>query len=265
MNNISLPQHELESILFRIEQLENRVPSHIFTGNDVQTLRVQRPLNDETFGQLFDDNDSSYPSGWTESDAAPTTDTNRFGKNWTIFANSSNNTFDYRKQLSITSTEYPTILNGLFTGIGLRSAFFSAAISYQFRISADNSGSPSTNDYIEVEFQYDTSTDLWKVKGSTRSGGTLSSGAFYTLPLTSPETLHVRLYMNKILGGASTTYRAYIGYNHAAQTQMQLRTQSVTGVNFENPWMSIIGNHNSSSDTSILSVGGIDFIGTEQT
>lgn len=125
----------------------------------------------------FRDNTSTYPAGWTEADAPPTTNTDDKYSFWLIGGNSTNTAWDYRRQTSInlesqTANNFTTFMVG---PILIKDGRFTADLNYYFGIYRNNAGAIDTGTYSRARIWWDSANSLWKIIGEERDGSVAHS------------------------------------------------------------------------------------------
>lgn len=120
---------------------------------------------------------ATYPAGWTEVDAPPTTNQNDPNSFWLIGGNNSNTAWDYSRQTSINlesqaANAWTTFMVGPLL---FKDGRFTADISYHFGIYRNNAGAIDTGTYSRVRIWWDSATTLWKLVAEERDGSSAHS------------------------------------------------------------------------------------------
>jgi hypothetical protein len=174
-----------------------------WTGN-VTAVGISQALHhpynltgDATESEHWEDNDASFPAGWTETDAAADTDTDSTYSFWYIQGSSAEVSWDYRRQTAV-DLEVDTTTN-LRIEIGplyFQDAGYSADIDYYFGVYRDNAGI-DVDTFTRVHLQWDSAGSQWRIRGELKdsSSGTQKNGTWlvFTNPLHIPIWLSVQI------------------------------------------------------------------------
>ena len=221
---------------------------------------LEWPLNDETEGNHFKDNDNSYPDGWTQTDAAQDTKTNLLFSFWWLKGNSANTTWDYRKQTGINiETSGANYYNSfMFGAILFRDGEFTADVEYYFGIYGETDSAIDLTKYVRVRLRWDQANSLWKVRGESNNGGgaTVSSEKTFTFPLNQPVYFRVMVRNN-----ATKQCREYMGLLPLARTQTMLQS-----VDENTTWGTVYWRIHMTRGAGIedyLYIGAVDYLANE--
>lgn len=238
------------------------------TGGDVisnQATRAQEhdfalhdTANDLGVASHFLDNDSSYPAGWTEVDAAGYTDTNTRYSYWLLLGSSSDTSWDYKAQGSI-DLEVDVAPSGTITVVigplMWRDTAFTADVNYYLGLYRDSSGI-DTATYARIRLRFDSSAGLWKIRGEESDGSTPHTGTEYTLdsaPYNQP--LYVSVTLNN---AASKSIQCYWGKVNDFALQTLLFNQSPSSApTWGTFWVRFHQSRGTGSADRIL-IGGVD-------
>jgi len=131
-------------------------------------------------GQYFNDNDASYPAGWTEDDAAAATNTNTYYGFWYLRGTSSETSWQYSYDTSF-DLENDAGANDwtawLFGPIFWQDGQYGADLDYLFGVYGSTGGVMDINTYNRVRLHWDSGTSVWQIQGETRAGATDSETA----------------------------------------------------------------------------------------
>ena len=158
------------------------------------SLTDSYPLTDASKGDHFRDNDASFPAGWTEIDAASSTDTNSIYSMWRLRGTNVDTSWKYRKQSGITleSLGSGVAATIYFGQIMFMTRVFTADVDYYFGMYRDNSGIDEAT-YSRVHLQWDNAGSQWRVRGEESDGTVSNNGSWFTLPGPPFAPVHFRV------------------------------------------------------------------------
>lgn len=224
---------------------------------------VDFPLKNTADGSHFNNNGSSYPSGWTEVDAALATRTNEVYGTWTMIGGGSGSTsWKYRRQGSV-DIEADSASGETYSfewgPIFWRDGQYPADLTYYFGVYADNAGSINENIFIRVALNWDASGGNWRVRQERKDGSTQTNGAWNDItqyPVSQPIYLRnvTRFYPSH---PPNEMARSYIGSTPIpiAQTALALATMNVT---WGQAWWQTHMTRSASGLFDYLYIGGVD-------
>lgn len=172
--------------------------------SDLRADRIAQALHhphtltgDATESEHFEDNDSSYPVGWTETDAAADTNTNNTYSMWFIEGNNAETSYDYRRQTAVDlENDCPTNLRIEVGPLFFRNAIYSADADYYIGIYRDNSGI-DVDTFARFHLQWDSAGGAWQVRAEVKdsSSGTQKDGTWlvFSEPLNIPIWFSIQL------------------------------------------------------------------------
>jgi len=172
------------------------------------------PLISSVDGDHFNDNDSSYPEGWTEVDAATTSATNDIYGFWNIFANSAVAGWKYRRQLNVNiEADTPNnTWNSFHWGpIFYRDGNYTADVIYYFGIYADSGGSIDEDTFIRNVLRWNSAAGNWELRTERKNGSTQVDSSWYEFaqyPAPMPIYIHQSMRYNT---GTNDLVRGYFG------------------------------------------------------
>lgn len=176
----------------------------------------------------FRDNDSSYPAGWTETDAAATTNTNTRYSFWYLLGSNAETSWKYRVQSDITleSLAANTWMSFVFGPIVFRDGGYTADLDYILGIYR-NSGGIDESTYSRVRLHWDSGTSVWQIRGEEKdvTTGVNHDGTYQTLDLPIHEPLYIRMLVRNV---AAKTTRQYWGTQPVADGHSLLQEQAPT-------------------------------------
>lgn len=177
--------------------------------------------NNNGDAQRFDDNDSSYPSGWTEEDAALQTDTNTLNGFWYISGTNSETSNAYYKMMTGTVASWQSYQ---FDSVFYRDGQFTDDMDYYFGLYKNNgSDAPDTDFFIRCNLHWDSTNSKWQVRGEMKDGTTQTNGAYIDLNAIPQQPLYFRVNRR----ASSDTVRAYVGLNYISDSHTQLLSDSL--------------------------------------
>ncbi len=159
----------------------------------IQSLLFDFPLVDTgSEGSHFLDNDSSFPAGWTESDAADDTSTDVLYSTWYLQGASTETSWKYRIQTS-TDLETDIVANAsavfLVGPLQFKDGNFTADVDYYFGIYRNNGGVIDENTFCRIHLQWDSAGGVWQIRGEVKdsSSGTQHDGTYevFSVPLNN--------------------------------------------------------------------------------
>jgi hypothetical protein len=227
-------------------------------------------LNDATYGSHFDDNDSSYPSGWTEEDAPAQTNTDRYEGFWYLHGNSGNTAWNYTKPITdwvspshFTNSDWISFQYG---PIFFRNPMIDGDLRYNFRLYPSfNSGTEIDEDiYMEVSFRWNYGTTglngHWAPYAAWSFGG---PGTYYNeanLPsishLSQPYWVRFSVHCDN-----DGKLKMYVGNNPFPDMQTMLlldyaSSPSSPAFIFGDPWLGISMERDNVGISDRIMIGG---------
>ena len=242
----------------------------LIPDNRINALLIDSPLvNAGDEGNHFLDNDSSYPDGWTEVDAAAETDTEALYSHWYIGGTNSETSYKYRRK---TSTDLETDITAsasasfLFGPIYIRDNAYSADIDYYFGVYRDNGGSIDEDTYSRVHLQWDSSGSQWRVRGELKdsTSGTQKTGSW----IAQSNPINMPLYFAiQVLNDANKRCIQYYGVVNIpsstlpANNFMSLLQNSIptTALTWSDIWLQVHQTRGAGGADRLL-IGAIDRI-----
>lgn len=155
-------------------------------------------------GQYFNDGSSSYPTGWTEDDAAGGSVQNNPQGFWRLNGSNSERTWQYSKQLSV-AAESLTVFSLMFGPILFRDAGYTADLEYRFAIHADNAGSPDADIYSACALKWDSAAEQWVTYYEVKDGTSTQTSSEYAIASYPLPALFLRPVLS-----AGTYARGYV-------------------------------------------------------
>ena len=229
---------------------------------NVATNWVDAPLKNTTDGEHFNDNDGSYPAGWTQADAAYDTDTDTLYGFWFLGSRDADRTYDYRRQLAINIESDMT--SGTFTSfvwgpILYRDAQNPADETFYFGIYANNAGVIDTNTFVRVALNWNSGSGIWQVRGERKDGTTQTNGTWYSLsrlPVSAP--IYFSNVINYNSSGTGEQVRTYIGSTRIIKTYTQL-TNDVMNDTWGQVWARVHSSRGAGGIESRIFIGAFDY------
>lgn len=205
--------------------------------------RVESPLYEFPLiltggeGSHFLDNDSSYPAGWTEADAASATDTETLYSHWYLVGTSSETSWKYRIQTS-TDLENDVAASAqcrfMFGPVIFKNAAYTADVDYYFGMYRNNAGAIDENTFCRVHLQWSSSGSVWRIRGETKdsSSSTQHDGAWtnFSLPVNSRFWLVLG-----VTNAAAKTCLSYAGANYTPAGAGSLAAEFMNNLQVQNP------------------------------
>ncbi|HBA91112.1 MAG TPA: hypothetical protein DCZ08_04860 [Anaerolineaceae bacterium] len=178
------------------------------------------PLKSLTDGDHFRQFASTYPTGWSQIDAAYATNTNSLRSFWFLQGHpTADNSWIYRKRLSVNLESIPanTSQHYMFGPVYLSDSLNAGDITYRFAIHRDSGGVIDTQTYVRCVLKWDNVTQTWQVWGEEKDGTTAHSSAAKNLTFPTPQPLYFRMAIlnasNKFVSMNMGT--VYPHYSHA--------------------------------------------------
>jgi hypothetical protein len=202
------------------------------------------------------DNDSSYPAGWTESDAANDANTNDVFSFWSLKGSDAEVSWDYRRQNSMT---LETVADWVSVQIGpclLRDGEFAADIDYYVGMYRDNSGIDTTV-YSRVHIWWDSGNALWKIRGEEHDGTVGHNGSWVTIDQDPLQPFYIRF---AVTGAAAKTTRQYFGASYITDAQTLLQSQAPTTAPTWGQFWVRLHQSRGAGVTDAFIIGSIDYI-----
>lgn len=228
---------------------------------NVNAIWYDHPLNGNDDSDHFNDNTSTYPTTWTEVDAATTTDTNDVYGFWTISGYPGSITsWKYRKQLSY-DIEADTA-NGDWLSIHWGPLFFRDGqypndLTYYLGFYADNSGAIDETIFLRIAIQWDSSAGAWQARGERKDGTTQTNGSWVVLsgaPIVFP--LYIRQSIRFFTSGTDVM-RTYLGSIPVTSSHTILTDDSMQ-VTWGQIWAQIHMSRSNSGVNDFIWLGAID-------
>lgn len=209
----------------------------------------------------FKDNDSSYPDGWTESDAAAITNTNRKYSFWFINGTSVNTAWKYRihSNIDIESVSAAAFVSFMFGPLFFRDGDFAADVTYRFGMYRNNAGAIDENTYCRVKFYWDSATSLWKIQGEESDGATTHTGSIVTLNQDPPlQPMFLRFVVQN---SAGKNTRSYFGTSPIPESHTLVFNRSPSAApTWGTAWLQLEMSRGAGVD-DYLYVGAVDYMG----
>lgn len=158
----------------------------------------------------FADGDASYPSGWTEDDAAATARTDKPVGLWRLVATTGDATYQYSQQRSknvesLSANEWASYIIGPVWWND--NQWPTDDVDYYFGQHANNAGSPSTTVYARVRLQRNATSGTWRVRGEIKDGTTETQGSWHTFTFPTEQPVYFRITTQN---QANKTCRVYM-------------------------------------------------------
>lgn len=213
------------------------------TGTASVDQRVESPLYEFPListggeGSHILDNDSSYPAGWTEADAASATDTNTLYSHWYLVGTSAETSWKYRIQTS-TDLENDVAASAqcrfMFGPIIFKNAAYTADVDYYFGMYRNNAGAIDENTFCRVHLQWDQSAGLWQIRGETKdsSSSTQHDGTWVTF--SDPVNSKFWVVLG-VTNSATKTCLNYMGANYVPAGAGSLAAEFMNNLQVQNP------------------------------
>jgi hypothetical protein len=164
-------------------------------------------------GDHFKQYEHTYPSGWTEADAALATYTDGQFSFWFFRGSAGNPSWDYRKQTGVVIEDLPSSYWPSFTfgPILFRDGQYDEDVDYYFAVHGETDGAIDLNKYARVHFQWDSAGGIWRARGESNAndGGGETASAWFNLstyPLIQPIYFRVM-----VRNDANNRTREYMG------------------------------------------------------
>lgn len=222
--------------------------------------RYDLVLNSYTEGNHFVENLSSYPTEWTEVDAAATTNTNKSHSFWYLQGASTETSWRYRQQsgVNIESSTSNYWQSFMFGPILLRDGGYTADLSYYFGMYRNNAGVIDTNTYSRVQIYWNSGSSIWQIRGQENDGSTAHNGTFITIDQNPiPQPLYVRFLVRNDTG---KTTRIYFGTSPNPDSHQLLLDQTPTvAPTWGQVWLDIVMARGAGVQ-DYLYIGAIDFL-----
>jgi hypothetical protein len=223
---------------------------------------IDAPLQNATDGNHFNDNDDSYPQGWTEVDAAFATDTNSTYGFWYLEGNTVDLSWKYRTQLSVDiESDVPSgdWVSFIWGPILFRDFQSPSDLTYYFGLYADSGGSIDEDIFIRTAVNWDSSGGIWRVRGERKDGSTQTNDSWFTLSsYPPPMPIYVRSVIRYSTTGSAKRGRAYVGSSYIGSTHTQLSNAVPFNVTWGQVWMQCHQSRNNTGINDYLLIGGID-------
>lgn len=182
-----------------------------FAGNHVPSI--------SNMGQRFDANDSSTPSGWTEADAANSSNQNDIAGFWYL-QNNSNQSWDYHKALSLPATSWQSTE---FMGVRIRDGGFTGDQNLYYGIYGDSGSGISDDIYLRCNVHWDSVAGIWEVRGQYKDGTTHVDGSWEPLDNFMPRDFYIRC----VKRSDANTIRVYFGASQYPNQQKAILNTSM--------------------------------------
>jgi hypothetical protein len=208
----------------------------------------------------FRDNDSSYPDGWTETDAAQVTNTNRKYSFWYLKGNSADTLWKYRikSAVNLESTTVSSFNSFMLGPIVIRQAAYTADWSFRFGLYRDNAGTIDENTYIRALVYWNSGASSWQIQGEESDGSTPHTGTVYTLnqvPIVQP--FYLRVLVHNV---AAKTARAYVGIAPIGESHLLLLSQAPSvAPTWGDMWVQIHRDRGAGVDDYVF-LGALDYL-----
>lgn len=205
----------------------------------------------------FRDNTATYPTGWTEADAAAAIATNTRYSYWQLNGSSSNTTWKYRRQtaLNIESTVANSYINFQIGPVLWRNGKYTADCDYVFGMYRDNSGAIDETVYSRTRLHWDYATSVWQVRGEASDGSTATNGSYISLAAIPIQPMFFRFYVRN---DATKNTRQYAGYHHFPNAQTFLQGVAAT-VTWGQVWLQFEMSRGAGTN-DIIYIGAADYI-----
>jgi len=214
-----------------------------------------------TDAEHFNDNTSTYPSQWTEVDAAFATDTNDIYGFWHFVGTSGETSWKYRKQMSFSMESIGSGNRRSFVWgpILFRDTQATADVDYYFGIYRDNgAGTIDETVFTRVRFNWNSGGARWRVRGEYATGSGTNAGAWFELsqyPIASP--LFFRNVAEYEATDTGELTRNYFGLNPYPLTMTILQSTGTAGVTWNNAWVQVQMSR-AGGNSDILWIGGLN-------
>jgi len=153
----------------------------IDTAKEIEAAVFDYELKGADISSHFRDNSASYPSGWTEVDAAYTTNTQKYYSFWYLLGIYTNTSWKYRIRTGVNLENDETTNHWSVWQVGpiyIRDYNFTDDVDYYFGMYRDNAGTIDENTYCRVHIQWDSANNQWQIRGEESDGTTSHVGSW---------------------------------------------------------------------------------------
>jgi hypothetical protein len=217
-------------------------------------------INNSGITSHFRDNDSSFPSGWTENDAPKATNTNDIYSFWRIVGSNSNTSWEYYRQSLLDLEGGSENVHSFILGpVLFRYYNYSADVDYYFSICANNAGAIDATIYGRAHLQWDSASSLWRIRGEEADGaGGSHSGSWVNLDIAPLRPIFLRVAVFK----STKLVRVYVGDNPIALSHRLIFEQTPTSApTYGQMWARLHQSRGAGADDYIW-FGAIDYEAT---
>lgn len=252
----ALRRPETEQVKARLQVLETQEHSHAY----LTALGASgKPIYDVTNGQQFDENTATYPTGWTQADAAVVAVTNNPAQFWRLDGSPGDTSWAYRKQspFTIGSLAADAAKSFWISPVMILDApSTSADVNYYFGIYRNNAGAIDANTFARININWASASSLWQMRGETKNGTTQTNGTYYPLSRQPLLPLYLRV---TLVNDTNRTCRMYAGPINLAVLQMLMQSATVgSGITWGQVWWQFSMSRGAGQTDRVL-IGGIDY------
>ena len=252
-----LVRAETNDIKKRVQRLETQEPVTEFTSNLVSPW-IDSPLSDTTNGSHFNDDNGTFPAGWSVNDAAQESTTSAPVGFWKLVGAAGNTTYKYR---TLTPLDVVVSAPGgwksyVMGPVIIKDALATADINYYFGIYRNNAGAIDENTFVRININWLQASSLWQIRAERKDGTTQTNGTYYTIPRMPIPPMWLRIALQN---STNRDCGVFMGAINSAYLQTPLMTAAVgSSVTWGQAWMQIHSTRGTGPDDAIL-IGGVDY------